>query len=51
VTSESDDDYDEAEDEIHKNEGKKSDNELNTVEENDVRLLHPCLFYLLSSFR
>lgn len=40
VASGSDDDYDEAEEEIHKNEGKKSDNELDPVEENDVRLLH-----------
>jgi 2-phosphoglycerate kinase len=33
--SDSDDDYDEAEDEIHKNEENGSDKELNTVEEND----------------
>jgi len=43
VASGSDDDYDEAEEEIHKNEGKKSDNELEpVVEENDVRLLYHC---------
>jgi hypothetical protein len=48
-----DDDYDEAEEEIHKNEEGKSDNEpLDPVSEQDVRLLFCNLFsvsiYLIS---